>query len=320
MRGEPSKQSSMLFLKSPEALVPKEHPIRAVKALADAALREMSERFDEMYSGTGRASIPPEWLLKGSLLMALYSVRSERMFCEQLGYNILFRWFLDMEMTETPFDHSTFSKNRERLMQHGAAQEFFRRIVGQARDARLVSSEHFTVDGTLIEAWASLKTFQAKDEARKKRNADKRARQRRRGGGSKGGEGSNPEVSFRGEKRSNETHESKTDPESRLARKGDGKEAKLSFSAHALMENRNGLLVDLRIAQATGTAEREQALLMLSGAIPNPGKSPLEPTRATMLGISSSSAGCTALRRTLPRTPAANPPSTSAPRVTPATA
>lgn len=262
----------MLFLKSPEALVPREHPIRAVKALADAALREMSGKFDEMYSGTGRASIPPEWLLKGSLLMALYSVRSERMFCEQLGYNMLFRWFLDMEMTEAPFDHSTFSKNRERLMQHGAAQEFFHQVVGQARDARLVSSEHFTVDGTLIEAWASLKSFQAKDEAKKKRNADKRARRKRREGGPKSGGGSNPEVSFRGEKRSNETHESKTDPESRLARKGDGKEAKLSFSAHALMENRNGLLVDFRIAQATGTAEREQALLMLVGNNPQLGQ------------------------------------------------
>lgn len=262
MRGESSKQTSMLVLRSPEAMVPKEHPIRTVKALADAALKGISGKLGAMYAGTGRASTPPEWLLKGSLLMALYSVRSERMFCEQLGYNMLFRWFLDMDMTEAPFDHSTFSKNRDRLLKHEVAQEFFREIVAQARAAQLMSSEHFTVDGTLIEAWASLKSFQAKNEARKERNQRKRTRKDRHNK-PKGGGGSNAEVSFRGEKRSNETHESKTDPEARLARKGDGKEAKLSFSAHALMENRNGLLVDFRVAEANGTAERDQALLML---------------------------------------------------------
>lgn len=271
MRGEPSKQASMLFLKSPESLVPQGHPIRAVKALVDAALQGMSRKLDEMYAAGGRASIPPEWLLKSSLLMALYSVRSERMFCEQLGYNMLFRWFLGMDMTEAPFDHSTFSKNRERLMKHEVAQEFFRQVVGQAQEARLMSTEHFTVDGTLIDAWASLKSFQAKDDARKARNAQKRARKSRRGGGPKGG-GSNPDVSFHGEKRSNQTHESTTDPEARLARKGAGKEAKLSFSAHALMENRNGLLVDFRIAEANGTAERDQALMMLVDNNPRTGQ------------------------------------------------
>jgi transposase len=272
MRGESSKQTSMLVLRSPETMVPQEHPIRVVKALADAALKEISGKLDGMYATGGRASIPPEWLLKGSLLIALYSVRSERMLCEQLGYNMLFRWFLDMDMTEMPFDHSTFSKNRERLMKHDVAQEFFRQIVGQAQAAHLISSEHFTVDGTLIEAWASMKSFQAKEATRKERNQRKRAK---RDGANKpkGGGGSNADVNFRGEKRSNETHESKTDPEARLARKGAGKEAKLSFSAHALMENRNGLLVDLRLAEANGTAERDQALLMLvennrhSGAI-----------------------------------------------------
>ncbi len=252
----------MLMLQSAETMVPKEHPIRAVKKLCDAALKELSSQLDEMYATGGRASIPPEWLLKGSLLMALYSVRSERMFCEQLGYNMLFRWFLDMDMTEAPFDHSTFSKNRERLMQHDVAKRFFQQIVAQGRAAQLMSSEHFTVDGTLIDAWASLKSFQAKDTARKARNERKRSRkhQRNKPGG---GRGSNAEVDFRGERRSNETHESSTDPEARLARKGDGREAKLSFSAHALMENRNGLLVDLRVAEANGTAERDQALLML---------------------------------------------------------
>jgi transposase len=271
MRGESSKQSSMLFLRSPETLVPEGHPIRAVKKLADAALGEMTERLGAMYAASGRASIPPEWLLKGSLLMALYSVRSERMFCEQLGYNMLFRWFLDMDMTEAPFDHSTFSKNRERLMQHEVAQEFFRQMVAQARDERLMSGEHFTVDGTLIEAWASLKSFKQKDEAKKKRNERKRERKNHRGNGPKGG-GSNPEVNFRGEKRSNATHESTTDPEARLARKGNGKEAKLSFAAHALMENRNGLLVDLRVSEANGTAECNQALLMLVDNNPEPGQ------------------------------------------------
>lgn len=261
----------MLFLRSPESVVPKEHPIRAIKAMADAALREMSAKLDGMYATAGRASIPPERLLKSSVLMALYSVRSERMFCEQLGYNMLFRWFLDMDMTEASFDHSTFSKNRDRLLQHEVAQEFFRQVVMQARGARLMSVEHFTVDGTLIEAWASLKSFQAKDEAKKKRNERKRARKNRRGGGPKGG-GSNAEVDFRGERRSNETHQSKTDPEARLARKGHGKEAKLSFSAHALMENRNGLLVDFRVAEATGTAERDQALMMLVENNPDPGQ------------------------------------------------
>lgn len=262
----------MLVLRSPETMVPQEHPIRVVKALADAALKEISGKLDGMYAASGRASIPPEWLLKGSVLMALYSVRSERMLCEQLGYNMLFRWFLDMDMTEMPFDHSTFSKNRERLMKHDAAQEFFRQIVVQAQGAHLMSSEHFTVDGTLIEAWASLKSFQAKEAARKERNQRKRTKKNARNKPNGGG-GSNADVNFRGEKRSNETHESKTDPEARLARKGPGKEAKLSFSAHALMENRNGLLVDLRLAEANGTAEREQALLMLveknrhSGAI-----------------------------------------------------
>jgi transposase len=202
MRGESSKQSSMLFLQSPETLVPKEHPIRAVKGLADAALREMSGKLEGMYATTGRASIPPEWLLKGSLLMALYSVRSERMFCEQLGYNMLFRWFLDMGMTEAPFDHSTFSKNRERLMEHEVAHEFFRQVVGQARNARLMSTEHFTVDGTLIEAWASLKSFQPKDETKRVRNERKRARKERSRKGPKGGGGSNATVNFHGTQRS----------------------------------------------------------------------------------------------------------------------
>jgi transposase len=153
----------MLCLMSPESAVPPEHPIRAIKKLADQALDQLSPTFDAMYASTGRPSIPPERLLKAMLLMALYTVRSERLFCEQLGYNLLFRWFLDMDMVEAAFDHSVFSVNRERLLGHDVACEFFRAIVAQARAARLMSSEHFTVDGTLIEAWASLKSFKRKD-------------------------------------------------------------------------------------------------------------------------------------------------------------
>lgn len=243
----------MLCLLSPEDRVPQRHPLRAVKKLADEALMQLSTVFDHMYSDVGRPSIPPEWLLKASLLMALYSVRSERLFCEQLDYNLLFRWFLDMDMVQAGFDHSAFSHNRERLLGHEVAAQFFEAVVARARSADLMSSEHFTVDGTLIDACASLKSFRRKDD-----------RESRSEAGSK----SNRWIDFRGEKRSNRTHESKTDPDARLMRKGFGKEARLSFSAHALMENRNGLLVDLRIAEANGRAEREAALQMLDDALP----------------------------------------------------
>ena len=250
--------------------MPDHHPLRRVKTLADTALKGLSAVFDEMYAAGGRDSVPPERLLKASLLMALYSVRSERLFCEQLGYNLLFRWFLDMDMVEDPFDHSTFSKNRARLMQHDVAKLFFGQVVDQAQTARLMSSEHFSVDGTLIDAWASMKSFQPKSSAEEKkaRNRKKADRRRRGGKGPKGGGGRNPEVSFRGQKRSNETHESTTDPDAKLARKGDGQPARLSYAGHALMENRNGLLVDFRISEATGTAERDTALFMLVEDLP----------------------------------------------------
>jgi transposase len=248
MRGKTSPQTSMLFLSSPESVVPKDSPLRQIKKFADAALRELDGVFDGMYGEVGRPSIPPERLLKSTLLMALYTVRSERMFCEQLGYNLLFRWFLDMDMAEGPFDHSTFSKNRQRLIEHDVALQFFVQIVGQARAAHLLSSEHFTVDGTLIEAWASLKSFKKKDAPKDPPDDH----------GS-----SNPEVNFHGEKRSNTTHVSTTDPDAKLARKGKGKEAKLCFSAHSLMENRNGMLVGFSVDEATGTAERRNALQLL---------------------------------------------------------
>jgi transposase len=227
--------------------VPEKHPLRGIKRLADAALARMSDTFDAMYAEGGRPSIPPERLLKAQLLVALYTIRSERQLCDQLAYNLLFRWFLDMDMTEPVFDHSTFSIDRDRLIAHDAAGEFFREVVRLARSERLMSDEHFTVDGTLIDAWASLKSF-------KKKDSDK--------GGPPDDPG-NPSVDFHGEKRCNETHESTTDPEARLMRKGRGKEAKLSFSMHSLMENRNGLIVDLVVDEANGTAERRIAIEML---------------------------------------------------------
>jgi transposase len=247
MRGKDSHQASMMCLISPESVVPADHPLRRVKKLADGALQRLSPTFDEMYSATGRPSIPPERLLKATLLMAFFTVRSERLLCEQIGYNLLYRWFLDMDMVEPAFDATTFSKNRARLMAHDVAREFFFEIVEEARRAKLMSSEHFTVDGTLIESWASLKSFKRKGKKDDGPPDDP----------------GNPSVDFHGEKRCNDTHESTTDPEARLARKSNGTTARLCFSAHSLMENRNGLLVDLRVAEANGRAEREVALEML---------------------------------------------------------
>jgi transposase len=247
MRGQESKQTSMLVLRSPEDFVPKEHPIRRIKKLADEVLRSLSPVLEAMYAEGGRPSIPPERLLKATILMALYTVRSERQFCEQLNYNLLFRWFLDMDMVEQGWEHSTFTRNRERLLMHDVAAKFFYAVVEQGKRARLMSSEHFTVDGTLIEAWASLKSFKSKEGTDNDPPDDP----------------GNPTVNFRGESRRNDTHASTTDPEARLARKGSGKEAKLCYSAHALMENRNGLLVDLRVDQADGQAEWRNALAML---------------------------------------------------------
>lgn len=238
----------MFSVVSPERRVPADHPLRAVKRMADEILGGLSSTFDGMYSATGRPSIPPERLLKSQILMALYTVRSDRQFCEQLDYNLLFRWFLDMSADEPTFDASSFSRNRDRLLEHDVAGKFFAAVVAQARAAHLLSHDHFTVDGTLIEAWASLKSFRRKDEAQDDREPPD--------------DPGNPTVNFRGETRSNETHVSTTDPESRLARKK-GKESKLSYSAHALMENRNGLLVDFRVEPADGFAERRAALGML---------------------------------------------------------
>jgi len=249
MRGTQDRQASMLALISIEGRIAPDHPLRKIKAMADRELVKLSEVFNRMYSKVGRPSVAPEKILKSLLLIALYSVRSERQFCEQLGYNLLFRWFLDMELIEESFDATVFSKNRERLMEHEVGRLFFEAVVKQAREAGLMSDDHFTVDGTLIEAWASLKSFRPKGEDR---SGDKDQEDR-----------GNRWVDFHGEKRSNETHQSTTDPDSRLMRKGPGKESKLCYGTHALMENRNGLLVDLEVSQATGSAEREAAEDML---------------------------------------------------------
>jgi transposase len=247
MRGEERQQRSMLMVLNLEQRVPPDHPLRRIKQLAETVLQGLSASFDRMYSATGRPSIPPERLLKASLLMALYTVRSERLLCEQLDYNLLFRWFLEMELDEASFDHSSLSANRKRLLEHEVAGEFFRGVVAQARALKLLSGEHFTVDGTLIEAWASLKSFQRKGAEASKRSDD---------------DPGNPTVNFHGERRSNETHQSTTDPEALLARKGKGKEAKLCYSANALAENRNFLLVDFQVEPADGRAERRAAEAM----------------------------------------------------------
>jgi transposase len=251
MRGRQDPQVSMLAFVDLESRVPRDHPIRTIKRLADEALAELSWLFDELYAETGRPSIPPERLLKASLLIALYSVRSERAFCDELEYHLLYRWFLDMSLVEPGFDASTFSKNRERLLAHEVGREFFDVVVGQARDRKLLSDEHFTVDGTLIEAAASLKSFRRRDEEPGQEPPD---------------DPGNPTVNFRGEKRSNKTHQSTTDPEARLFKKGRGKEAKLTFMGHALMENRHGLLVDFQLTEATGTAERDVTPKLLEQA------------------------------------------------------
>jgi transposase len=247
VRGDKPTQTFMFSYLSPEERVPADHPLRRVKKLADEALRGLSTEFDTMYSRIGRPSIPPESLLKAQMLMALYTVRSDRLFCEMLDYNILFRWFLDLDMESPSFDASTFSKNRERLIGNEVGARFLAQVCNIAKSWGLLSDEHFTVDGTLVEAWASLKSFKRVDGPDKGSDDDP----------------SNPTVDFHGEQRSNQTHQSSSDPQSRLARKGKGKEAKLSYSANALMENRQGLCVGFELQQADGWAERDAALELL---------------------------------------------------------
>jgi len=238
MRGDDQQQFSVFSYVAPEDRVPADHPLRPIRRAVDEVLRAMSRQFDKLYAETGRPSIPPERLFRALLLQVFYSIRSERMLMEQLNYNLLFRWFVGMEMDEPVWNHAVFSKNRERLLNQEVARSFFDRVLEQAQEH--LSDEHFTVDGTLIEAWASQKSFQKKD------------------GGDAGG-GHN----FHGQKRTNDTHASKTDPDAKLYRKGHGQESKLSYLGHVLMENRNGLIVDAMVTHADGTAERDAAMLMV---------------------------------------------------------
>jgi transposase len=247
MRGNDYQQSDMFSYLSPEQRVRKDHPLRAVRAMTDEILERMSPLFDAMYASGGRPSIAPEKLLRAQLLQMLYSVRSERLLMEEIDYSILYRWFVGLNLDEAVWDATTFTKNRDRLLEAAVAKEFLAQVVEQARVAGLISDEHFTVDGTLLEAWASLKSFQPKDKQ----------------DGPPPDDTGNPTVNFHGQKRSNETHESQTDPDALLARKGKGKEAKLSYNGDLLIENRNGLIVNAELLQANGRAERDAALVML---------------------------------------------------------
>src|SRR6478735_5894135 len=246
MRGVDHQQSGMFSYLSPEARVRQDHPLRTIRAVVDEVLGELSPLFAAMYSVRGRPSIPPEKLLRALLIQMLYSVRSERLLMEEIDYSVLFRWFVGMNLDEAGWDVTVFTKNRDRLLDGDVARDFLCEVVNQAREQNLTSDEHFTVDGTLIEAWASLKSFQCKEQ--KNPPPD---------------DPGNPTIDFHGETRSNQTHESTTDPDALLARKGSGKEAKLSYNGNLLVENRNGLIVTTELFQANGTAERDAALVML---------------------------------------------------------
>lgn len=247
MRGPDIQQSTMFSYVSSEERVPVSHPLRPVRTMVDVVLVALSSRFDQMYSVMGRPSIAPEKLLRALLLQIFFSIRSERLLMEQLDYNLLFRWFVGLNVDEKVWDPTVYTKNRDRLLEGEVAGEFFQQVVAQAREAGLVSDEHFSVDGTLIEAWASQKSFRRKDQGASEPPDDP----------------GNPTVDFHGESRSNQTHESITDRDARLARKSGGHEAKLAYCGNVLIENRNGLVVDTELLQCNGTAERDAALLMV---------------------------------------------------------
>jgi len=251
MRGEDRDTGGLFSYLSCEARVPADHPLRAIRAIVDEALEVLSPAFEQLYSKFGRPSIPPEKLLRALLLQAFYSVRSERQLMEQLDYNLLFRWFVGLSMDAPVWDATVFSKNRDRLIEGEVATRFLAALLGQKRIKALLSDEHFSVDGTLIDAWASMKSFRPQDGSADKDNGD--------GDPS----GRNAQRDFKGQKRSNETHASTSDPEAKLYRKGDGQSSRLCFMGHLLMENRNALIVDTALTQATGKAEREAALVMI---------------------------------------------------------
>src|ERR1700747_3829599 len=247
MRGTDQQQTHVFSYISPEQRVRKDHPLRPIRAMVDEILKQLSPQFNKMYAKVGRPSIPPEQLLRAQLLQLFYSVRSERLLMEEMDYNILFRWFVGLNLDDEVWDATTFTKNRNRLLEAEVAKEFLARVVERARERGWASDEHFTMDGTLLEAWASVKSFQPKEKKSSPPPDDP----------------GNPTVNFHGEKRSNKTHESKSDPDALLARKSAGKEAKLSYSGNLLVENRHGLIVSSLVWEATGTAERYAALEML---------------------------------------------------------
>ncbi len=248
MRGPDEQTKDMFSYLSPEQRVRPDHPLRTIRTMTDRVLRELSPRFRRMYSDIGRPSIPPEQLLRALLLQGLYTIRSERLLMEEIDYSVLFRWFIGLSLDDPIWSPTTFSKNRDRLLKGDIASAFFDAVLRQAREADLLSDEHFTVDGTVLEAWASLKSFQRKDAGPTPPPEDP----------------GNPTVDFHGETRTNDTHASTTDPEARLYRKGRGKEAKLAYLGHVLLENRHGLVTNVCATAATGTAERDAALLLLT--------------------------------------------------------
>ena len=248
MRGVDQQQATLFSYISLEQRVPPDHPLRTLRPLIDTARAGLWDRFEQLYAETGRPSIAPERLLRALLLQIPYSIRSERLLMEQLDYNLLFRWFVGLTIDEPVWDPTVFTKNRDRLLEGVVAHAFFEQVLAQARTRQLLSSEHFTVDGTLIEAWARLKSFKPKTDTPPEPPADP----------------GNPSVELRGEKRSNATHGSTTDPDARLYKKAKGQEAKLWYLGHVLVENRNGLIVNTRLTQATGTAEREAAVEMVA--------------------------------------------------------
>lgn len=251
MRGPDVTQEGLFVTRQTADYVPAGHPLVAIREILNTALRDMDMLFESMYESSGRYSIPPEWLLRGLVLQALYGIRSERLLCEQLGYNMLYRWFVGLGMEDQAWDHSTYTHNRDRLIEHDAIRALFELVIKQAEKAKLLSDEHFSVDGTLIRAWASHKSFVAKDGPPPPEGPSQR----------------NREVNFKGKKRSNDTHFSRTDPEARLFTKSKKAESVLGYLGHVLMENRNGLAVDTRLTQAHGTAETQAALEML-GELP----------------------------------------------------
>jgi transposase len=272
MRGEDERSGSLFSYVDVEARVGRNHPLRAIRAIVNDALAALTGELSTLYPRMGRPSIPPEKLLRAMLLQAFYSIRSERQLMERLEFDLLFRWFVGVGVDDAAWDNSVFSKNRERLLEGDIAAKLLNAVLAQPRVKRLLSTDHFSVDGTLIEAWASMKSFKAKDESDEP-PAD--------------GDGRDREADFRGEKRSNDTHASTTDPQARLYRKGPGKEAKLCFMGHALMENRNGLVVDACLTQADGNAERIAALHMIEPRAERPQTITLGADKPTMPRTSS---------------------------------